>query len=118
MFKELKEFLLGGGAFDLAIAVVLATAFGQVISALVEGIITPLIAKVAGQEDPLNFILFDTINIGLVLNAILNFIIVGTILFFIVRAVNKTMKMPGAPTPPDVSLLGEIRDILSGAAKK
>jgi large conductance mechanosensitive channel len=95
MLKEFRSFLLRGNLVDLAIAVVVGTAFGAVVTALVKDLITPLIAAVGGQPDfgDLDF----TINssrfaYGHFLNAIISFLIVAAVVFFlVVKPVNALM---------------------------
>jgi large conductance mechanosensitive channel len=104
LFKEFREFILRGNLVDLAIAVVLGAAFGAVVTALVTDLITPLIAAVFGQR---NFSdLAFTINgsrfaYGHFLNALLSFVIVSAVVFFLVlKPVNALMRR--LRTEPDV----------------
>lgn len=122
MVKELKEFLLRGNVVDLAVAVVIGAAFGLIIAAFVDGIVNPLVALIFGQPD-MSTIGF-TVNesffaIGSVLQATLNFILVGTVLFFFIKAANRAMEKNEAEeevaveeTPEDIVLLRQIRDQL------
>ena len=95
MLKEFREFILRGSLVELAVAVVLGTAFGAVVTALVKDLVTPLIAAFGGQPDfsALQF----TINgskflYGDFLNALLAFVIVAAVIFFfVVRPVNALM---------------------------
>jgi large conductance mechanosensitive channel len=95
MLKEFRQFLLRGSLVDLAIAVVIGAAFGAVVAALVKDLITPLIAAIGGQPDfgDLDF----TINssrfaYGDFLNAVLSFIIIAAVVFFlVVKPVNALM---------------------------
>jgi large conductance mechanosensitive channel len=87
MLKEFRAFILRGNLVDLAVAVVLGTAVGAVVTALVASLITPLIAAVGGQPDfsDLDF----TINgskfaYGLFLNALISFIVIAAVIFFLV----------------------------------
>lgn len=87
MLKEFKSFILRGNVVDLAVAVVIGAAFGAVITALVKDLITPLIAAIGGQPDfsGLSF----TINgskflYGDFLNALIAFVILATVIFFLV----------------------------------
>jgi large conductance mechanosensitive channel len=92
MLKDFRQFLLRGNLVDLAIAVVVGAAFGAVVTALVKDLVTPLIAAVGGQPDfgDLDF----TINksrfaYGDFLNAVISFLIVAAVVFFlVVRPVN------------------------------
>jgi large conductance mechanosensitive channel len=96
MLKEFRQFLLRGSLVDLAIAVVIGTAFGAVVTALVRDLITPLIAAVGGEPNfgALNF----TINnsrffYGDFLNALISFVTVAAVVFFfVVKPVNALME--------------------------
>jgi large conductance mechanosensitive channel len=104
MFKEFRQFILRGSLVDLAVAVVIGTAFTAVIAALVADIVTPLIAAIGGKPDfgALSF----TINgshflYGAFLNALFAFIIVAAVLFFfVIKPVNHLMAK--RKTEPDV----------------
>ena len=85
--RDFKEFVLKGDVVALAVAVVIATAFGAVIAAFVANLVTPLIAAIGGQPD---FSRLDfTINgsrfqYGLVINAVITFLIIAAVVFFLV----------------------------------
>lgn len=124
MFTEFRQFLLRGNVVDLAVAVIIGAAFGAIVTALVEGLVTPLIAAVGGQPD-FSAISFTINNskfaIGRVINAIVSFVIIGAVVFFfIVKPMNMMMarmKKEEAPAPPpgpspQEALLTEIRDLL------
>lgn len=106
MVKEFREFILRGNLVDLAVAVVIGTAFGALVTALVRDIITPLIAAVGGQPDfsELSF----TINssrflYGDFINALIAFLMVATVVFFfVVKPVNALMARFQPDTPVDV----------------
>ena len=95
MLREFRSFILRGNLVDLAVAVVVGTAFGAVVTAVVSDLITPLIAAVGGEPDfgDLDF----TINgsrfaYGDFLNAVLSFLIIATVVFFlVVKPVNALM---------------------------
>jgi large conductance mechanosensitive channel len=95
MLKEFREFILRGNLVDLAIAVVIGTAFGAVVTALVADVVTPLIAAVGGQPDfsKLNFeINGSTFRYGHFLNVLLAFLMVAAVVFFLVlKPVNALM---------------------------
>jgi large conductance mechanosensitive channel len=105
MLKDFRQFLLRGSLVDLAIAVVIGAAFGAVVAALVKDIITPLIAAIGGQPDfsGLDF----TINksrfaYGDFLNAILTFVIIAAVVFFlVVKPVNALMERMQTSEPVD-----------------
>jgi large conductance mechanosensitive channel len=104
MLREFRSFLLRGNLVDLAIAVVVGTAFGAVVTAFVADLVTPLIAAVGGQPDfaDLDF----TINgsrfaYGDFLNALASFVIAAAVVFFLVlKPVNALMER--MRTEPDV----------------
>lgn len=119
MLKDLKSFLMKGNIVDLAVAVIIGVAFGAVVTALVDNIITPIIAAVFGQPDISEVLAIDigdaTMRIGGFLQAVLDFVIIGTVLFFIVKAYEATQKKEeeAEEGPSDeVVLLTEIRDSL------
>ena len=87
MLKEFKEFLLRGNLIESAVGLVLALAFTAVVTSLVEDLITPLIAAVLGQPDfsRLTFEVNDGVfRYGEFLNAVLAFVLVATVVFFLV----------------------------------
>ncbi len=88
MISELKAFLLRGDVLSLAVAVMIAGAFQKIIDSLVTDVITPLIGMLGGQPD-FSAIKAGPIGIGSFLNAIMSFVIVGTVLFMLVKAAGK-----------------------------
>ncbi|MEO7059510.1 MAG: large conductance mechanosensitive channel protein MscL [Lapillicoccus sp.] len=115
-----------GNVVDLAVAVVIGAAFGVIVNSIVKGIITPLIAAIFGKPD-LSAVGNFTINnaqfsIGVVLDAILNFVLIAAAIYFvIVTPMNHLMALrkkgeEAEPTAPaeDVLILTEIRDLLRG----
>ena len=106
--KDFKAFLLRGNMIDLAVAVVLGVAFGAVVTALVGDLITPLIAAIGGQHDfsALSF----TINqsrfaYGAFLNALLAFVVIAAVIFFLViKPVNALMARRKTEPPVDASV--------------
>jgi large conductance mechanosensitive channel len=116
MLKEFKEFAMKGNVVDLAVAVILGAAFGAIISSLVNDMIMPVIGYALGGVNfndlfiSLNGTAYPslaaakaagaaTINYGVFINAIIDFIIVALVLFLLVRAINKLKKAP-APAAP------------------
>ena len=118
MLKGFRDFLMRGNVVELATAVIIGAAFGGVVDGLIKGIIDPLIAVLApGEVKQLeNALLLGPFKIGLVLSAIINFVLkAGVVYFFIVRPFAKfAANLAAAPAPPpaDVQLLTEIRDLL------
>jgi large conductance mechanosensitive channel len=117
MVKEFKEFILRGNVVDLAIAVVLGAAFTAIVNSLVKDIFMPIIGYILGGVDFTSmFIVLGggtyaslaaaqaagaaTINYGVFINAVITFILVALILFFVVKAMNKLQKQP-VPAPPN-----------------
>ena len=124
MLKDLKAFLLRGNIVDLAVAVVIGAAFGAIITSLVNDIITPLILKPAMKAagvDKIANLSWNGVAYGSFLSAVINFIIVGTTLFFVVKAASKATALSKkeaedaaeAAGPSQEELLTEIRDLLA-----
>ena len=117
MLKEFREFILKGNALDLAIGVVLGVAFGAVVTALTDGVLMPLVAALFGKPsfDALAVHLNGTpIQYGRVLTALVNLLLIGFVLFLVVKAVNR-LRRPreeAAPAETDHDLLAQIRDEL------
>lgn len=124
-FNGYKQFILRGNVVDLAVGIVIGAAFGAVITALVEGVLNPLIGAIFGQPN-LDRIWTITINgssilPGMVLTALLNFLLVALAVYaFVVAPMNALAARRKAgevaePTAPaeDIILLQEIRDILA-----
>ena len=130
MWKEFKDFIMTGNVIDFAVAVILAGAVGAVVNGFVEDIMMPIIGHLTGGMDfsEMKVILSPAsvaadgsevaetaIRYGKWINSIVNLVTVGLVLFFIVKAYNKT-KAPAeeaAPAgPTDIDLLTEIRDLL------
>ena len=131
MLKEFKNFIMTGNVIDFAVAVLLAGALGLVVNGFVNDIVMPFVGHFAGGLDfaDMKVVLDEAvvgadgvvtkaenaIMYGRWINTIINLIIVGFILFMIVKAYNKTKTPPAeeAPAgPSDNDLLGEIRDLL------
>lgn len=113
--KELKAFLFRGNVLDLAVAVVIGGAFGKIVKSLVEDIIMPIIAIIFGQPS-FSSIVLGPIKVGNFITTVVDFTIVGTVLFFVLKAAEKALPKkveetkPVAPTQEE--LLTEIRDLL------
>jgi len=133
MLKEFKDFIMTGNVIDLAVAVILAGAIGLVINGFVGDVMMPIIGHFAGGVDfaDLKVVLDEAVvaadgtvttaenavMYGKWINAIINLIIVGFVLFIIVKAYNKTKKpveevAAADPGPSEIDLLKEIRDAL------
>lgn len=138
MFQEFKEFIVKGNAFDLAVGVIIGGAFGAMAGSFVSDVMMPPLGLVMGGTDFSNiFVTLKegakaagpyatlaaakdagavTLNVGTFLNTVINLVIVGFVLFLMVKSINSARKpAPEAaapPTPEDVILLREIRDAL------
>lgn len=117
MLDEFKDFINRGSLIDLAIAVVLATFFAPVISAIVDGVIMNLIAAIFGKPNFDNIVISvgdADLLIGTVITAIVQFVIVAFVCFLIVKAYNRMKKPEIAEVAAvtEVELLAEIRDQL------
>lgn len=135
MWKEFKAFIMTGNVIDLAVAVILAGAVGAVVKGFVSMIMMPIVGMFTGGIDfkDLKYILSEAvvdaegvvtkpenaILYGAWIDTIVNLLIIGFVLFMIVKAYNKTKKKeeeapaaPPAPTKEEV-LLTEIRDLLA-----
>jgi large conductance mechanosensitive channel len=103
MLQEFKEFISKGNVIDLAVAVILGTAFNSIISSLVDDLIMPLIGILLGGVDfSALAITFGSAELtyGNLIQAVINFLIIAFVLFMIVRAYNNLQKAdaPGEPT--------------------
>jgi large conductance mechanosensitive channel len=124
MLKEFRQFISKGNAIDLAVGVIIGAAFSGIINSIVADLLMPLIGIIIGGID------FTGLSIqiggaelpyGKLIQAIINFLIIGFVLFLLVKSINKfNKKEEAAPTPPtkDQELLMEIRDSLKSGVKK
>jgi large conductance mechanosensitive channel len=135
MLKEFKEFAMKGNVVDMAVGIIIGAAFGKIVSSLVSDVIMPPIGKLMGNVDFANLFInlgagdyaslavakaagAATLNYGLFLNTVLDFIIVAFAIFMIIKAMNmakrKAEAVPAQPPPPSAqeTLLAEIRDLL------
>ena len=119
MLKEFRDFAMRGNVIDLAVGVIIGAAFGKIVSSLVSDVLMPPLGLVLGNIDFSNFFVslsgahFDslaqakaagaaTLNYGLFINNIIDFVIVALAMFIVVRQVNRlTAKPAAAPTTKD-----------------
>ena len=144
MLKEFREFILKGSAFDLAVGVIIGAAFGGIVTSLVGDILMPPIGMLMGNLNFSDYFIdltelkskalggapvtvpasYDAakqaghaiIAYGRFINALINLLIVGAVIFFLVKQVNRLKREPPpkpAEQPEDVRLLTEIRDLLA-----
>jgi large conductance mechanosensitive channel len=130
---EFKAFIARGSVIDLAVGVIIGAAFGGIVTSLVKDVINPIIGVFLGGVDftnifiPLNGKHYDTlelaktagaptVNIGLFINAIIQFLIMAFVIFWVIKLVSRlNLRNLGAATPPPTkteTLLTEIRDLL------
>jgi large conductance mechanosensitive channel len=115
-FSEFKEFAMKGNVLDMAVGIIIGAAFGGIVNSLVKDIIMPPIGKIMGGINFADmFVALDgkayatlaaaqaaaapTINYGLFINAVINFIIVALAIFVLIRHVNAARKKPVPPEP-------------------
>jgi large conductance mechanosensitive channel len=125
VLKGFKDFLMRGNVVDLAVAVIIGTAFTAVVTALANNLIKPLIAAFGGANvSGLAWTIVDgndasTIDFAVIITAVINFLIVAAVVYFLIVMPMKKLterrkrgEEPGPVQPTDVELLGEIRDLL------
>ena len=128
--KEFKEFAVKGNAIDMAVGVIIGAAFGKIVSSIVSDIIMPPIGWLIGGMDftdlkvklpvnPINPEVSATINYGVFVQTVIEFVIIAFCVFLLVKGINimarkKKDETPAAPPAPSTEelLLTEIRDIL------
>ncbi|MGW8590881.1 large conductance mechanosensitive channel protein MscL [Dietzia sp. NPDC055340] len=126
MLKGFKEFIMQGNVIDLAVAVVIGSAFATIVDAFTTAIINPLIALLGGNKE-IGFavqLLPDNpetiMDFGMLVTAIINFLLIAAIIYFVLVAPMNSMKeaaakRKGVEAPAsDNDLLVEIRDLLAG----
>ncbi len=114
MLKEFKEFALKGNLLDMAVAFILGAAFGKIVTSLVENVLMPPVGLLLGKVDFANMFISlsgekfpslaaakaagaATINYGLFINAVVDFVIVALVLFLVVRQFNRMRREQPAP---------------------
>lgn len=126
MIEEFKTFIARGNVIDLAVGVIIGSAFTGIVKSLTNNLINPLIGIFLGQIDLSNLkvsIGDATFKYGAFINSIINFFIIAIVVFLLVKVINKIVRkepeVEEEPTP-DLSeqYLSEIRDLLKDQAKK
>ena len=132
--QEFKEFVLRGNVMDMAVGIIIGGAFGKIVSSLGDDILMPLIGLVTGGINftELKYVIkpaeinaageeivaATTLNYGLFIQNIVDFLIIALVIFMMIRAINslrKKQEEPAAPAPEpsdEVKLLTEIRNLL------
>src|SRR5690349_19026025 len=120
--SEFREFAMKGSVVDLAVGVVIGAAFGKIVDSLVKDILMPPIGKLLGGVDFSNLFLVlgsgsypslkaaqdagaATLNYGLFVNAIINFVIIAFALFVVIKGINRLRRQEAAAPPPPTSKL-------------
>src|SRR5438874_1013975 len=119
ILKEFKEFAMRGNVIDLAVGVIIGAAFGKIVSSLVSDVIMPPIGLVLGHVDFMNLFItlsgqhfntlkeakdagVPTLNYGLFLQSVLDFLLVAFVIFLFVRQINRMKRQPeAAPATPE-----------------
>lgn len=144
LVKEFREFIVKGNAFDLAVGVIIGAAFSAIVSSLVSDILLPPVGFIMGGIDFSNYFIDLTalasstietpaslqaasdaghavIAYGKFINALINLLIVGFVIFLLVKQVNRLKRMPETlppvQQPDDVRLLTEIRDLIASGGQ-
>jgi len=116
MFKEFKEFVARGNVMDMAVGIIIGAAFGKIVTSFVGDVLMPPLGMILGKVDFSNLFIslsgqhFDslkaakeagaaTLNYGLFINTILDFLIVAFVIFLLIKQLNK-LKRTEAPAPP------------------
>ena len=122
MFKDFKEFVMRGSVLDLAVGIIIGAAFGKIVTSFVTDVLMPPVGVLLGKVDFTNLFIdlkggqyptlaaakaagAATINYGIFLNTIVDFLIVAFVIFLIVRQANKLRSQP-APAPPSTKECG------------
>jgi large conductance mechanosensitive channel len=131
--SEFRAFIMRGSVVDLAVGIIIGAAFTGVVNSLVKDVINPILGLIVGGIDFSNvFVAFNgqhyatladaqhagaaTLNLGMFINAIINFIIIGFAIFWVVKALTRLHLRDDAKPAPTATeeLLAEIRDLLKG----
>lgn len=132
MIKEFKEFISKGNVLDMAVGVIIGAAFGKIVASFTNDVIMPPIGLLLGKVDFSNLFInlsgksadtlaaakaagIPTLNYGLFFNTIIDFLLVGFVIFLVVKQANRLKKEAPAPAlgpTKDQQLLAEIRDLL------
>ena len=140
MLKEFRDFAMRGNLIDMAVGIIIGVAFGALVNSMVNDLIMPIVGAATGGVDFSNIFInlngpqdqyatlaaakeagAATLNLGVFINLVINFLIVAFVMFMLIKAMNKAMRKappaPAAPAAPPRSevLLEEIRDLMKRA---
>lgn len=122
MLKGFKDFLIRGNVIDLAVGLIMGTAFTAVVTALVQSVLMPAISMLVGSPNFDQFLAFGQIKIGVFLTAVVNFVLIATAVYFaVVIPVQKLTELASKnkaeeeeeEEETEIALLKEIRDALA-----
>lgn len=126
MLKGFKDFLLRGNVVDLAVAVVVGAAFTAIVTAFTTNIVNPLVSAIGGSNEygwgfQITSSAETFINVGAVVTAVINFVIIAAVVYFVLILPVNTAKKRFVSQPEkelsDVDVLVQIRDILAGGTE-
>jgi large conductance mechanosensitive channel len=121
MWKEFKEFALRGNVVDMAVGIIIGAAFGTIVKSLVDDVLMPPVGLLLGDMDFANFFVLlkagspggpyasladaqaagaVTVNYGVFINAVISFLVVALVIFFLVRMMNRMRREEKAPAEP------------------
>jgi large conductance mechanosensitive channel len=115
MLDEFKDFINKGNVVTIAVGLIMALYFQKIVEALLDGVINPIIAAIFGESNfqDIGFDIGDArISIGLVIDALISFVVVAFILYLMIKAYNKWQAEEPEAGPTEIELLTEIRDSL------
>jgi len=135
MVKEFREFALKGNVIDLAIAVVIGAAFGKIITSFVDNILMPPLGVMVGKHDFSEYFVTlspghyesvaqaklagaATLNYGLFINSIINFVIIAVAIFLVVRWMNRLLRKPAEKVTPSMRDCPECLSAIPMAARR
>jgi large conductance mechanosensitive channel len=116
LVREFREFAIKGNVVDLAVAVIIGTAFGKIVTSLVADLIMPIVGAMVGGIHYENLYIQvgeAKIMYGRFIENVVDFFIIALVIFFLVRLINHLRRQDAAKPPPrEEQLLEEIRDLL------
>ncbi len=123
--SEFKKFLLRGNVIDLAVAVIIGAAFNQIVNSLVADVFTPMLGLIGGAPD-FSAIKVGPVSVGKFINAVINFLIVASVIFWgVIKPVQKLKTLAvkeeeakPKPVPENILLLKDILETLKSIEKK
>ena len=135
MLKEFKEFAMRGNVIDMAVGIIIGAAFGKIVSSFVEDIMMPPIGRLVGRIDFSSLFInlgdksynslaaakaagAPTLNYGLFLNSIINFVVVAFCVFLVVQQVNRWTKKPASALAPTTKECPQCAMTIPLAAKR